>query len=137
VQQSSSVENLLLISPDGSWGRVVRDAWAPMGTVHDAVDVKRALRHLSSRMEKGQPYALVVLDVWATPDIADSISSIRQLQPNARIVVASAGPTWELAREAYDAGAVDFIVKPLDMQELRAMFARALRATPPRGIKIP
>ena len=88
-------------------------------------------------MEKGQPYALVVLDVWATPDIADSISSIRQLQPNARIVVASAGPTWELAREAYDAGAVDFIVKPLDMQELRAMFARALRATPPRGIKIP
>ncbi|MBM3149499.1 MAG: response regulator [Chloroflexi bacterium] len=131
MQTFSKEASLLLISPDGNWQKIVHNAWANAGKVDMEVDLEQALQRISVCLSRKRPYELIIMDVWATPDIAESIAAIRQLQPDVRIVVASAGPTWKQAREAFDAGAVDFIVKSLDAGELQTSLQRARHITPP------
>jgi len=128
--------SLLLISPDGNWQKIVHNAWANAGKVDMEVDLERALQLISVCLSRKRPYELIIMDVWATPDIAESIAAIRQLQPDAKIVVASAGPTWKQARAAFDAGAVDFIVKSLDAEELQTSLQRARHIPTPWRTKI-
>jgi DNA-binding NtrC family response regulator len=136
MQPFSAEASILLISPDGNWQKIVQKAWANAGEVDVEVDLEQALQRISVRLSRKRPYKLIVMDVWATPDIARSISAIRRLQPDARIVVASAAPAWRQAREAFDAGAVAFTVKSLDVGELQTTLRQAHKTTPPRVTKI-
>lgn len=65
-------------------------------------------------------YALVFLDAGILIDLENTTSLTEMIQqllhsnPDARIVVTTASPTWRRARECLKAGAVDYVSQSLD-----------------------
>lgn len=68
---------------------------------------------------------LVTMDlVMPELDGLGALSQIRQLDPQARIVMVSAVDQKEKLEACITGGAMDFIVKPFDAQRLRAFFEK-------------
>lgn len=70
---------------------------------------------------------MVLMDI-TMPDM-DGITAttkIRELDPNATIIMVSALGQMEMVVKAITAGAKDFIVKPVDEQKLKACIAKYL-----------
>jgi two-component system, chemotaxis family, chemotaxis protein CheY len=68
---------------------------------------------------------LVTLDmVMPEMDGLQTLKAIREICPEARIVMVSAVNQKEKLRECIAEGAMDFVVKPFDPEELRSFFER-------------
>ncbi|MEY2724371.1 MAG: Chemotaxis protein CheY [Planctomycetota bacterium] len=68
---------------------------------------------------------LVTMDlVMPELDGLEALRAIRQLDPNASVVMVSAVNQKDKLRECIAAGAVDFIIKPFQPNELQAFFER-------------
>jgi DNA-binding NtrC family response regulator len=75
---------------------------------------------------------MVILDAALLDNEMLMISEIRRRLPGMRIAVLTASPTWRRAREAIQAGAMDYISKILSGQEYKAIFTDLLaRKLPP------
>jgi CheY-like chemotaxis protein len=74
-------------------------------------------------------YDILIIDAGAVNDAVRLVSLLRAQQPEARIVVATASPTWQRAREILQAGAADYIHKSLDEKQLQSEI-RAVLETP-------
>ena len=122
---------ILLISPDVQWRKVVQDVWADKGVVDVESALNRGFELVQRSVATKQEYALIIMDVLATgkTTIVDAIRDVREKDPDARIIVATAAPMWTEAKNAFDAGAVDYIIKTLNKDQLREAFGRALRTT--------
>ncbi len=78
-------------------------------------------------------YDVIIIDAGEVRDAALLASRLRARWPEARVVIATASPTWRRAREALRAGATDYIRKSLDEEELRSKIQAVLDAPPPSG----
>ena len=118
--------NFLLISrpEDMGWPRILEQALSPLGKV-EAVSEQDAAERLA-QYECG---AIVIIDAAAVEEVPALVSRLRDRCPESRIVVATASPTWQRARDVFQAGAVDYIRKPWDSQELLAAIKGVLRET--------
>jgi DNA-binding NtrC family response regulator len=111
---------------DHYWRKILEEALAPLGTLEvgkeeDAVKLVR----LGS-------YDLVIVDATAVEDVPLLVARIRAQQSDARIVVATASPTWTRARKAFQSGATDYIRKSLDREDiLSAVEAALVKILPP------
>jgi DNA-binding NarL/FixJ family response regulator len=76
-------------------------------------------------------YDVIVVDAATVEDVPSLVSHLRAQWPAARVVVATASPTWKRAREALQAGAVDYIRKSLSEKEILSVFRDILSRTPP------
>jgi CheY-like chemotaxis protein len=119
--------NFLLINGirERRWRRVLEEALAPLGTLQvgkeeDAVEVVLQ-----------QSYDVIIVDATVVKDVPLLVSRIRTQQPDARIVVATASPAWQRAREVFYAGATDYIRKSLNEEEILSAFQAALAKMPP------
>jgi len=74
----------------------------------------------------GETYSLIILDASSMTDLPSFIRRVLVRQPNAKVVVLSATSDWELGREAFQAGAIDFIPKSSTDRELWTAFHTAL-----------
>jgi two-component system nitrogen regulation response regulator NtrX len=74
-----------------------------------------------------QPFDLVLLDVKMQGiDGIDTLAQLRQLDPDARVVMISGHGTISTAVQAVKQGAFDFLEKPLDSDRLLVTVTRAL-----------
>jgi DNA-binding NtrC family response regulator len=64
-----------------------------------------------------QNYDIIFVDATVVDDIPALISGIKRYKHNANIVVVTATPTWTRAREAFYAGAIDYIYKSSSKSE--------------------
>lgn len=75
-------------------------------------------------MHSIEDYTLIFLDAGIIADTAESdnltsiISLIQKYSLRANIIVATTSPTWRRAKEAFQAGAVDYIHLTLDTNRL-------------------
>lgn len=69
---------------------------------------------------------LVLLDAGGVGDMTRAISQIRARNPDARIIILAPSPSWEQAREAMLAGAVDYAPKDLKHANIVEVIRRAL-----------
>lgn len=70
---------------------------------------------------------LVTLDmVMPKRDGVATLRAIRELNPDAKVVMVSAVNQKEKLHECIEIGAMDFIVKPFDPERLRSLFERYL-----------
>lgn len=76
-------------------------------------------------------YALIMIDASVVEQVPPLIRRIHAQQPYARIVVATASPSWQGARAAFLAGAFDYTLKSLSYDDLAAVVAAAIDATQP------
>lgn len=119
---------ILLISADRQWRAVIGEALAPLGDVHLVDSEKSGLKHIRESLSRHQPYEVIIVDVGTVGDrkYSSLVSDIRAEQRETRIVVASAAPTWRQSKDAFHAGAIDYIRKSLDKKELSTVFQEVL-----------
>ena len=107
------------------WCQLLEEALAPLGTLR-AEEEKNALELVLQ-----QSYHVVIVDATTVRNPPLLVSRIRAQRPDARIVVATASPTWRRAREVFYAGATDYIRKSLNKEEILSAFQAALNKVPP------
>jgi DNA-binding response OmpR family regulator len=123
-----SVEYTFLLigkKTDTQWSQVLRQALHSLGKLH-TVSEKEAVQAITQRH-----YDVVIVDAGAIGDVASLVALLRSKQRRMRIVVATASPTWQRAREILQAGAVDYIRKSLNMKELRSKIQTVVKVPPP------
>lgn len=113
-------------SRDPSWRGVLATALRPLGTLKEGKE-SEAIERL-----RDTSYQLIIVDAAVVRDAPSFVTRIREHTPDARVVIATASPTWRRARDAFRAGVVDYIPKTLDEEEIRELLERALAKTPPR-----
>jgi DNA-binding NtrC family response regulator len=105
---------------DHYWRQVLEEALAPLGTLQTG-DEREAIKLVLQ-----QSYDLVIVDATEVKNVPLLISRIRAQRLDARVVVATASPTWRRAREAFQAGATDYIRKSFDREEILFTLQAAL-----------
>lgn len=95
------------------------------------------LKHLGSvriatsaeaiKLVKANDFQAILLDASVVGDVGMLVSRIRLLKPLTNVIVLTAAPAWDLAREAFMCGATDYVVKSLDEKHLGTEIYRALR----------
>ena len=90
--------------------------------VRNAYSGEEALERL-----RGEPYDLLLVDV-RMPGITglEVTRTVRQEQPQLPIIVMTAFGSIETAVEAIQEGAVDYVSKPMNLDELKKIISRAL-----------
>jgi DNA-binding NtrC family response regulator len=73
-----------------------------------------------------RPFDIVVTDiVMGEVDGIQVLEAVREASPRTRVIIITAFATRDKAREALAKGAFDFIAKPFDASEIRALVTRA------------
>jgi DNA-binding response OmpR family regulator len=122
LREKQMTKKLLLIGshPDSMWVAALRQALQPL----TQLDVALA-REAGERLQQ-KVYDLIVLDYSAMGNALETLSEFRQREPATPIIVVSASPTWQQAKEVLSAGAADYMPKSLDVEELGAAFKEIL-----------
>src|SRR5207248_10850266 len=68
----------------------------------------------------------VIVDAGAVDNFALLTLQLRTRNPDARIIVVTASPSWEFAREAFRSGATDYLRKSVAREELSLHLKQAL-----------
>ena len=110
---------LINIRQDKNWQRLLEETLAPLGNLHIATE-KTAMECVWKRN-----YKAIVVDA-DVDDISLLISRLRTQQSNSRIIVFTAAPSWKRAREAFQSGAIDYVRKSLNKDELLSSIQMAL-----------
>jgi len=76
-------------------------------------------------------YSLIIVDSAAVSEPELLVSQLRDRMPDCRVVVITPEPSWETARAAFEAGAMDFLPNTLGVQELQDSFDEILRKPVP------
>ena len=119
--------SFLLISggKETQWPMVLQRALAPLGKLRIVTEAEAVPVAVQSDCD------VVIIDAGTVYDTALLTSRLRAERPEACVVVATASPTWQRAREALQAGAMDYFRTSLDEEELRSRILRAIeRALP-------
>ena len=69
-----------------------------------------------------------IFNVQEVHDVANMIVRLRNVLGNCKIIVVTSAPTWRDAREAFKAGAFDYIHKTSNTGTLSRIFVRALNS---------
>lgn len=115
---------LIGTAKESMWPLVLEQAIAPLGNL-------RLVSH--SQVEQAaneHAYDAIIIDMGAVPNPIELITCLHVKQPQARIIAATASPTWQRAREVLQAGATDYIRKSLDKARLQSKIQRILADAP-------
>ncbi len=87
-------------------------------------DPEQALKQVDT-----EEFDVVVTDViMGDVDGIQVLEHVKQRSPRTEVVIMTAYAMMDLARRAMDLGAFDFIAKPFDAEEIRAIVVRAAEA---------
>ncbi len=103
------------------WPLVLEQALAPLGTTRLASELD------ATRVANEHNYDIIIIDTGVVPEPLELIAELQAQQPKARIIVATSSPTWQRAREVFQAGAIDYIRKSLDKVQLQASIQKILQ----------
>jgi DNA-binding NtrC family response regulator len=104
---------------DKSWRDWLAATLAPLGTLK-ATEVEEAMKQV--REHNG----IVIVDATFVDNVDAVVSGLRTERPDSRIVVMTASPTWQMARSAFEAGAIDYLPKTMGEEEILNTFERIL-----------
>ncbi len=75
-------------------------------------------------------YSMIFIDAGEVSNEISLSMALRTRHPSAKIIIATASPTWQRARQAFRAGAVDYISKSLSEKKLRRRIKDILSLPP-------
>lgn len=111
---------LITRSEDDPWRMHLEETLAPLGCL-DVVEKDLAIDQVLKRN-----YVAIVVDAAAVSEFSILVARIRAQIPQARVIVTTASPTWQRAREAFQAGATDYVERSLNASDLFASLEAAL-----------
>jgi DNA-binding NtrC family response regulator len=113
-------EKLLVVMPQGSIRRLLAEALCLGG--YEVKVAGEGTEDLSPK--RGQRLPLVLYDVSSPDaDAREALRRIREGDPEARIVAFSDPATAEMARQARDLGACEYVGDPFDLSTLLRVIA--------------
>lgn len=80
-------------------------------------------------------HQIIIVETCGVEDFSLLVARMRAHRPEARIIVTTASPEWEDAREAFRSGATDYVNISLDMRELLASLYKAQTGPTPYGLQ--
>lgn len=102
-------------NPDSLWVTTVREALSPLGQVLVILETE-VLDEITARN-----YDLILIDASSIEtETAVLINPLHLSQPFVPIVVNTTSPTWRRARDAFMAGAADYVRRTLDKDKILA-----------------
>ena len=119
--------HIILIDGDHDypWSGILKDSLNPSDML-DFCNEDNVIAQITQRS-----YDLIIVDAAAVSSVPLLISRIRMKHNDARIMIVTNSPTWRRAREAFQAGATDYVQKSLDKKETILSIQTALKKTPP------
>lgn len=105
-------QEFLLIGTADQWARVLERAVLPLGQLR-VLDESAAVAQLDLRV-----YAAIIIDAGVVADAYALCQRVQVQRPGTRVIIVTASPTWQRARQAFQAGALDYVRKSLDETEL-------------------
>jgi DNA-binding response OmpR family regulator len=124
---------LIMISEDEEleWIQMVQKTWQTVGKM----EIISEATAMQSGISTIQTPSFIIIDASSIHhDLVSLVKEIHQQfeNENVPIVVASASPNWEQARDVFHAGAADYIKRTTDIQSLVQLLKNyAGRASPP------
>jgi DNA-binding response OmpR family regulator len=118
-----STARFLLIdgTSDEHWHTVFAKALIPLGELHTGTEDEAVqLVHSSA-------FDIIFLDASAIKHLVALVTALRITQKETPIIVLTASPTWDLARDLFRAGVTDYLRKSLNQEVVRSIAAAALR----------
>lgn len=112
---------LLQGEKDSYWSAFLAEVIAPLGNLRIA-----AARDWLVKNEE-EPDGLIIVDATNVEQFEKLVAILCAENPQRRVVVMTASPTWTRARAAFEAGAIDYLPKTLPADELRALFIQMLQ----------
>jgi len=114
--------SLLIVEDEPGHRRALEAHFAKYYNVLTAEHGQKALEIASQ-----QPIHLVIIDLILPggTDGIDVMRRIREIHPDSSAIMITAHPTVRTAVQAMKEGAVDYVIKPLDLDELRVKVDRA------------
>jgi DNA-binding response OmpR family regulator len=128
----SDPENTLFLlvgnAAEAQWLSVLQNALAPLGElmVLSEEEVVDTVTEIS--------FSVIIIDAGAVYDAALLTRRLRVIKPEGRIMVVTASPTWEYARQTLQAGAADYIRKTFNQEELRAKIMEVMKTPPSKRL---
>lgn len=112
----------LLVSAahDSHWQGVLAEALSAIGSLQVATE----LEAVEAAIERD--YRAIIVDAGTVEDFALLTARIRAQRPDARVIVVTTSLTWRRARDAFQAGAADYLFKSPNKEELFAAIKQAL-----------
>ena len=99
---------------------LAKKGYQVIGEASDGIEVIEKYKKLNPDV--------VIMDItMPRMDGLNALKAIKQIDPNARVIVCSALGQQKLIIEAIKIGAKDFIVKPFDPERLSAAIQKALK----------
>ncbi|MCF8081469.1 MAG: response regulator [Deltaproteobacteria bacterium] len=117
--------SVLLLDDEPIVGRRLGPALAKIGCNVEAFeDPKKALKRIDQKT-----FDVVVTDIrMGEIDGMQVLDRVRSKSPRTKVILITGYAMMELAREAMEKGAFDFISKPFKANDLRQVVAKAARA---------
>ena len=113
--------NLLVVDADATVREACRDVAAAQGLATRLVDAADAARHAMCTAD----VHLVLMDMRLPFGGMELLREMRELRPDAVLIIASLTTSIQFAVEAMRFGAYDFVSKPFHLEELRLALTRA------------
>lgn len=120
---------VLLLEDDLDLFELIRDYFSPRGYefIH-SVDGESGMKEVLSAIAQDSEFDLILTD-FKLPKMngVQFIESIQEVSPETPIILMTAHSSVDLAIDAIDKGAFDFVVKPIQFPQLNISMARAAR----------
>lgn len=118
------MSTILIVDDDRTTRRLIVEAFQP--TSHEVLTAESASAGLALVVEKKPD--VVLLDI-ILPDISglQAFAEFNKLDPKLPIIFITGGGVSDTAIEAMKLGAFDYLVKPLDLGQVRTLVEKALR----------
>ena len=112
---------LLIHHPQNQhWVQLIQDTLTPLADVQ--LKTEKESYHLTNLNN----YDLIMIDAAIESHVPQLIRHLHAKEPQARLIVMTASPTWRRAREVFRAGAIDYVRKSLDKEEILSTVQGAL-----------
>lgn len=112
---------LLTESDDDFLKDILAETLKPLGSL--SVSRIRA----DALFDAEEPDGLILIDATTVDWPERLVARLRLERPERRIVVLTASPTWQRARAALEAGAMDYLPQTLPADELLTAFRQAIQ----------
>ena len=126
------VADILIVEDEAAHAEAIEEGLSRLG--HNCIVVNDGQSALAQL--KGRHFDIIVTDLKLGGEVdgLDVLRSAGKHQPGAKVILVTAHSSVQTCRSALHDGAFDYIEKPLELDELRAVVSRAAEATAQRRV---
>jgi DNA-binding response OmpR family regulator len=106
------------------WQEMLEEALVSLGTLQTVKEVD------AFKLAQQNDYEAIIIDAVEVENVPRLVSDIRSQRPKSKIIIVTASPVWERAREVFQAGATDYIFKSMNKRQILSALHTTMEKKP-------